>query len=90
MKKRLMLFSTALALLVSLTALAQDTTKPSYDNTKAAPQENQEKSASQAKTVTVAYRKATSRTSFPSPAKTARAGTCAAAPLNSPTTLATR
>ena len=52
MKKRLMLFSIALALSVSLTALAQDTTKPSYDNTKAAPQENQAKSASQAKTVT--------------------------------------
>jgi hypothetical protein len=55
--KRLMLFSIALALFVSLTALAQETTKPSddqakQDNTKAAPQENQEKSASQAKTVT--------------------------------------
>ena len=51
------LLSTVLALLVSLTALAQDATKPSYDpakqdNTKAAPQENQEKSASQTKTVT--------------------------------------
>jgi hypothetical protein len=52
MKKRLMLFSKVLALSVSLTAFAQDTTKPSYDNTKAAPQENQEKSASQPKTVT--------------------------------------
>jgi len=57
MKKRLMLFSIVLALLVSLTALAQDTTKPSddqakQDNTKAAQQENQEKSASQTKTVT--------------------------------------
>ncbi len=52
MKKRLMLFSTALALSVSLIALAQDATKPSYDNTKAAPQENQAKSASQPKTVT--------------------------------------
>ena len=46
-----------LALLVSLRALAQDTTKPSDDqakqgNTQAAPQENQEKSASQTKTVT--------------------------------------
>ncbi len=50
--KRLMLFSVGLALLVPLTALAQDTTKPSYDNTKAAPQESQEKSASQPKTVT--------------------------------------
>jgi hypothetical protein len=56
--KKLMLVSLALALLVSLTALAQDTTKPSddqakQDNTKAAPQENQEqKSASQTKTVT--------------------------------------
>ncbi len=55
--KRLMLFSIVLALFVSLTALAQETTKPSddqakQDNTKAAPQENQEKSASQAKTVT--------------------------------------
>ena len=52
-----MMFSLVLALLVSLTALAQDTTKPSIDqmkqdNTKAAPQENQEKSASQTKTVT--------------------------------------
>src|SRR6202521_1846415 len=51
------LLSTVLALLVSLTALAQDTTKPSYDqakqdNTKAAPQENQEKSASETKAVT--------------------------------------
>ena len=55
--KKLMLFSIVLALFVSLTALAQDTTKPSdyqakQDNTKAAPQENQEKSASQTKTVT--------------------------------------
>jgi len=55
--KRLMLFSIVLALFVSLTALAQETTKPSddqakQDNTKAAPQENQEKSASQTKTVT--------------------------------------
>lgn len=55
--KRLMLVSIVLALLVSLTALAQDTTKPSddqakQDNTKAAPRENQEKSASQTKTVT--------------------------------------
>jgi hypothetical protein len=55
--KRLMLVSIVLALLVSLTALAQDTTKPSddqakQDNTKAAPQENQEKSASKTKTVT--------------------------------------
>ena len=55
--KRLMLVSMVLALLVSLTALAQDTTKPSddqakQDNTKAAPQENQEKSASKTKTVT--------------------------------------
>jgi len=54
--KRLMLFSIALALFVSLTALAQETTKPGddqakQDNTKAAPQENQEKSASQTKTV---------------------------------------
>ena len=49
--KRLMLVSIVLALLVSLTALAQDTTKPrddqaKQDNTKAALQENQEKSAS--------------------------------------------
>jgi len=56
--KRLMLVSIVLALLVSLTALAQDTTKPSddqakQDNTKAAPQENQEKSASKTKTKTV-------------------------------------
>jgi hypothetical protein len=55
--KRLMLVFIVLALLVSLTALAQDTTKPSddqakQDNTKAAPKENQEKSASQTKTVT--------------------------------------
>ena len=55
--KRLMLVSLVLALLVSLTALAQDTTKPSddkakQDNTKAAPQESQEKSASKTKTVT--------------------------------------
>ena len=55
--KRLMMFSIVLALLVSLTALAQDTTKPSddkakQDNTKAAPQESQEKSASKTKTVT--------------------------------------
>jgi hypothetical protein len=55
--KRLMLFSIALALFVSLTALAQETTKPGddqakQDNTKAAPQEDQEKSASQTKTVT--------------------------------------
>jgi hypothetical protein len=55
--KRLMLFSIVLALFVSLTALAQETTKPGddqakQDNTKAAPQENQEKSASQTKTVT--------------------------------------
>ena len=52
--KKLMLFSIVLALFVSLTAFAQDTTKPSddqtkQDNTKAAPQE---KSASQTKTVT--------------------------------------
>jgi len=51
------LLSTVLALLVSLTALAQDTTKPSYDqakqdNTKTAPQENQEKSAIKTKAVT--------------------------------------
>jgi hypothetical protein len=51
------LLSTVLALLVSLTALAQDTTKPSYDsakqdNTKTAPQENQEKSASKTMAVT--------------------------------------
>jgi hypothetical protein len=55
--KTLMLFSIVLALFVSLTALAQETTKPGddqakQDNTKAAPQENQEKSASQTKTVT--------------------------------------
>lgn len=55
--KRLMLVSIVLALLVSLMALAQDTTKPSddqakQDNTKAAPKENQEKSANQTKTVT--------------------------------------
>jgi predicted lipid-binding transport protein (Tim44 family) len=55
--KRLMLFSIVLALLVSLTALARNTTKPSDDqakpdSTKAAAQENQEKSASQTKTVT--------------------------------------
>jgi len=55
--KRLMMFSIVLALLVSLTALAQDTAKPSddqtkQDNSKAAPQENQEKSASKTKTVT--------------------------------------
>ena len=55
--KRLMLFSVGLALLVPLTALAQDTTKPSYDNTKAAPQQNQEKSASQANTVTGSLQK---------------------------------
>ena len=53
--KRLILVSIVLA--VSLTALAQDTTKPGddqgkQDTTKAAPQENQEKSASQTKTVT--------------------------------------
>ena len=52
-----MLFSIVLALLVSLTAFAQDTTKPSddqakQDNTKADPQENQEKSASKTKAVT--------------------------------------
>jgi hypothetical protein len=46
-----------LSLLVSLTALAQDTTKPSYDqakqdNAQAAPQVNQERSASKTKTVT--------------------------------------
>ena len=51
------LLSTVLALLVSLTAFAQDTTKPSYDpakqdNTKTAPQENQEKSASKTMAVT--------------------------------------
>jgi hypothetical protein len=51
------LLSTVLALLVSLTALAQDATRPSYDpakqdNTKAAPQENQEKSASKTNAVT--------------------------------------
>ena len=51
------LLSTVLALLVSLTALAQDTTKPRYDqakqdNTKTAPQENQEKSASKTNVVT--------------------------------------
>jgi len=51
------LLSTVLALLVSLTALAQDTTQPSYDqakqdNTKTAPQENQEKSAIKTKAVT--------------------------------------
>ncbi len=55
--KKLILVSIVLALLVSLTALAQDTTKPSddqakQDNTKAAPQESQEKSASKTKTVT--------------------------------------
>jgi hypothetical protein len=48
------LLSTVLALLVSLTALAQDTTKPGYDqakqdNTKTAPQE---KSARETKAVT--------------------------------------
>jgi hypothetical protein len=52
-----MLISVVLSLLVSLTALAQDTTKPSYDqakqdNAQAAPQENQERSASKIKTVT--------------------------------------
>ena len=52
--KRLMLVSIVLALLVSLTALAQDTTKPrddqaKQDNTKAALQGNQEKSASKTK-----------------------------------------
>jgi hypothetical protein len=52
-----MMFSLVLALLVSLTALAQDTTKPSIDqmkqdNTKAAPQENQEMSASKTNAVT--------------------------------------
>jgi hypothetical protein len=56
MLARIML-STVLALLVSLTALAQDTTRPSYDqakqdNTKTAPQENQEKSAIKTKAVT--------------------------------------
>lgn len=55
--KRLMLVSILLALLVSLTALAQDTTKPSddqakQDNAKAAPQESKEKSAGETKTVT--------------------------------------
>ena len=55
--KKLILVSIVLALLVSLTALAQDTTKPSddqakQDNTKAAPQESQEKPASKTKTVT--------------------------------------
>jgi hypothetical protein len=55
--KRLMLVSIVQALLVSLTALAQDATKPSndqakQDNAKAAPQENQEKSASKTTTVT--------------------------------------
>jgi hypothetical protein len=51
-----MMVSIVLALLVSLTALAQDTTKPSddqakQDNAKAAPQESREKSASKTKTV---------------------------------------
>ena len=55
--KRLMLFSIVLALFVSLTALAQETTKPGddqakQDNTKTAPQENQEKSASKTNVVT--------------------------------------
>jgi len=55
--KRLMPVSLVLAVFVSLAALAQDTTKPGddqakQDNAKAAPQENQEKSASQTKTVT--------------------------------------
>ena len=55
--KRLMLVSIVLALLVSLTALAQDTMKPSddqakQDTAKAAPQETPEKSASKTKTVT--------------------------------------
>jgi len=55
--KRLMLFCVGLALLVSLPAFAQDTTKASddqakQDSTKAVAQENQEKSASQTKTVT--------------------------------------
>jgi ABC-type phosphate/phosphonate transport system substrate-binding protein len=55
--KRLMLVSIVLALLVSLTALAQDTTKPSndrakQDSAKATPQENPEKSASKTKAVT--------------------------------------
>ena len=55
--KRLMPLSLVLAVFVSLAALAQDTTKPGddqakQDNAKAAPQENQEKSASQTKTVT--------------------------------------
>jgi hypothetical protein len=55
--KKLMMFSIVLALFLPLAALAQDTTKPgdyqaTQDNTKAAPKENQEKSASQTKTVT--------------------------------------
>jgi hypothetical protein len=55
--KRLILVSIVLALLVSLTALAQNTTKPNddqakQDNAKAAPQENQEKATSETKTVT--------------------------------------
>jgi hypothetical protein len=56
--KKLMLISVALALLVPLTALAQDATKPSDDQAKqanypkASTQANQDKSANQAKIVT--------------------------------------
>jgi flagellar biosynthesis/type III secretory pathway M-ring protein FliF/YscJ len=55
--KRLMLVSLTLAVFVCLTALARDAAKPSddqakQDSAKAAPQENQEKSASQTKTLT--------------------------------------
>jgi opacity protein-like surface antigen len=53
--KKLMLLSVALALLLSLAAFAQDSTKPSVDQAKqdkTATQENQEKSAGQTQTVT--------------------------------------
>jgi hypothetical protein len=55
--KKLMLISITLALLVSLSAFAQNATKPSDDqsqqnNAKASTQANQNKSANQAKTVT--------------------------------------
>ena len=69
--------SIVLALLMSLTAFAQDTAKPSDDQSKT-------------KAVTGCLQKSDQQTSFPSPARTERAGTCAAAPLNSPTMSVTR
>jgi hypothetical protein len=72
-----MLACIVLALLVSLTALAQDATKPSDDQSKT-------------KAVTGCLQKATRPTCFPSPVRTARVGTCAVAPLNSPTMSVTK